>query len=311
MTDVNEQLYGRDLFGDIVKPKATGPITEQFIVPPFSVLDTRQGYWKERKNAWLATGIKGEVGRDALAYTTQHKLSDGSMMTNQTGTSIFDPVLCELSYRWFCPPQGQVVDPFAGGSVRGVIATLLGRRYWGCDLRPEQIAANEEQADLICDDLRPVWVCGDSTHELANAPMADLIFSCPPYGDLEVYSDLPGDISNMSLEFFGSAYRVIIDRAIAKLKPNRFACWVVGDYRSKFKGGYLNNFVSMTIEAFALAGAKLYNEAILATPAGSAPIRAAKQFNSGRKLVKTHQNYLVFCNGDPKIAAQQIVVEDE
>ncbi len=54
---VNEALYGRDLFGEIVVPKASGPITEKFIVPPFSVLDTRQGYWKDRKRAWLATGM--------------------------------------------------------------------------------------------------------------------------------------------------------------------------------------------------------------------------------------------------------------
>lgn len=36
-----------------------------------------------------------------------------------TGTSIFDPVICEIAYRWFCPPGGTVLDPFAGGSVRG------------------------------------------------------------------------------------------------------------------------------------------------------------------------------------------------
>ena len=39
-----------------------------------------------------------------------------------SGTSIFDPVLCEIAYRWFCPPGGLVLDPFAGGSVRGIIA---------------------------------------------------------------------------------------------------------------------------------------------------------------------------------------------
>ena len=44
------------------------------------------------------------------------------------GTSIFDPVLCEIAYRWFCPPAGRVLDPFAGGSVRGIVAALLGRR---------------------------------------------------------------------------------------------------------------------------------------------------------------------------------------
>ena len=38
-------------------------LEERFIVPPFSVLDARQGYWQERKRAWLAIGIQSELGR--------------------------------------------------------------------------------------------------------------------------------------------------------------------------------------------------------------------------------------------------------
>ena len=71
-----------------------------------------------------------------------------------TGTSIFDPVLCELAYTWFSPPGGVVLDPFAGGSVRGIIAAALGRKYIGIDLRPEQVQANEEQVPTIKDRLR-------------------------------------------------------------------------------------------------------------------------------------------------------------
>jgi len=32
-------------------------------VPPFSVLDARQGYWQDRKRAWLSLGIESELGR--------------------------------------------------------------------------------------------------------------------------------------------------------------------------------------------------------------------------------------------------------
>lgn len=42
------------------------------------------------------------------------------------------------------------------------------------------------------------------------------------------------------------------------------------------------------------------NEAILVTAVGSLPIRITKQFVSGRKLGKTHQNILIFFKGDPK-----------
>jgi len=221
-----------------------------------------------------------------------------------SGTSIFDPVLCELAYRWFSPPGGVILDPFAGGSVRGIVAAKLGREYIGCELRPEQVAANREQAASICaGGMMPAWHVGDSAKTIPKLKAAaDFVFSCPPYGDLEVYSDGPDDLSAMDHKAFIAAYRAIIAAAVAKLKPDRFACFVVGDFRDK--KGFYRNFVGDTVSAFQDAGAGYYNEAILVTAVGSLPIRAGKQFEASRKLGKTHQNVLVFCKGDPKKATQ-------
>jgi len=239
-------------------PPPTGPtgyqpmsMVDQFIVPPFSVLDARQGYWRMRKRQWIGLGIRSELGRDgtltfnigpgrenwnpsggreaagglalggdeedpatmpgmggtrppmpdgdkkrggllgtggkgsvyhgasswsgyrgpskvnqpsrtpkATAYSTQD-----SGMVDYTGTSIFDPVLCELTYRWFCPPGGRVLDPFAGGSVRGVVAGKLGFRYVGIDLSAEQVAANEMQADAIFREDAPAYVGEETTED--------------------------------------------------------------------------------------------------------------------------------------------------
>ena len=224
-----------------------------------------------------------------------------------TGTSIFDPVLCELAYRWFCPPAGLVLDPFAGGSVRGIVAARLGREYIGVELRPEQIAANKKQADRICaKGTMPAWVEGDAQNLKTLCPdvAADFVFSCPPYADLEVYSDDPRDLSTMDYPAFVKAYRAIIAAAVGMLKPDRFACFVVGDVRDK--KGFYRRFVSDTEQAFEDVGARLYNEAVLVTAVGSLPIRVGRMFESGRKLGKTHQNPLVFCKGDPKKATEAV-----
>jgi len=304
-------LLGKDLFGEEIKPDFRGALAEEFLFPPFTVLNARDGAWQDRKRAWSALGIDGEVGRKRFEYCSDRALEMAGGYFNEDGTarptgktSVFDPTLCELSYRWFCPAAGQVLDPFAGGSVRGIVAGELGFNYWGCDLRQEQIEANEEQASKIGTAPRPVWVCGDSGTELRNAPAADFVFSCPPYGDLEKYSNEPGDLSNMDWHAFVAAYRRIILKSVAKLKPNRFACFVVGDFRDK--RGFYRNFVGETVRAFELAGARYYNEAVLVTPCGSASMRATRQFNGGRKLVKTHQNVLVFCKGDWKEASRKI-----
>lgn len=303
---MNAQLYGVDMFGESMAPKPTGPVSERFLFPPFTVLDAKSGDWLERKRAWLAVGMRSEVGREeVLCYRGAASANDdamGAAMQERGGAvSIFDPVLCELAYRWFCGGGGQVVDPFAGGSVRGIVAAQLGLNYWGCDLRAEQVAANRAQAEAICTDNMPQWVCGDSMDTLVNAPDADFVFSCPPYGDLEVYSDDPADLSNMEWHTFVAAYKRIILRAVSRLKDDRFACFVVGDFRDP--KGFYRDFVSTTIRAFEECGVRLYNEAILATPVGSACMRVTKQFDASRKMAKTHQNILVFCKGDPRRAA--------
>lgn len=222
-----------------------------------------------------------------------------------SGTSIFDPVLTELCYRWFCPPGGVIADPFAGGSVRGIVAAVLGFEYHGFELRPEQVAANRQQAGEICPEAPPRWHVGDSAATLpAWGGLADFVFSCPPYGDLEIYSDAPDDLSGMPHDEFLVAYRNIIGAACNKLKPDRFAAFVVGDFRCK--KGFYRNFPGETVAAFLAAGLKYYNEGILVTAAGSLPVRVGKQFKAGRKLGKTHQNILVFCKGDPKRATAAI-----
>lgn len=222
------------------------------------------------------------------------------------GTSIFDPVLAELVYRWFTPQGCRVLDPFAGGSVRGIVASRLGHHYAGIELRNDQIAANERQAIAICrpGEPRPIWMEGDARERLdgIQAGAADLIFTCPPYGNLEVYSDDPRDISGYSRQDFDEAMRVIILKACRALAEDRFAIWVASDYRLE-DGSYacLPSKIRFWHDA---AGLKLYNEAILLNVAGSLPIRAGKQFQATRKLGRMHQEILVFLKGDEKRATQ-------
>ena len=215
---------------------------------------------------------------------------------NLTGTSVFDPVLCEVIYNWFCTDGGVVFDPFAGGSVRGVAAEMLGRHYIGIDLSEKQIDANQINADRF--GVCPAWHCDDSRNADRYIPdgSADLIFSCPPYHNLEKYSNHPLDLSNMSYPDFLEAYREIISISCRKLKNNRFAVFVVGDIRDS-KGAY-RDFVGQTKRIFQDCGLCLYNDIVLLNQYGTAPMRASAQFGVRRKTVKVHQNILVFYKGD-------------
>ena len=329
-----ELLDGEEPTGeaDEAAPKGRGLVGD-FGAAPFSVFDARSGPWQERKRAWVESGIASHAGRaDELAFATSSQpqevyerkaeveAASGRKLSwkefaerfpeamQQKGTSIFDPVLAELALRWWCPAGGRVLDPFAGGSVRGLVAAKLGMHYTGIDLRPEQVQANEQQAA----SFGPVpgaarWINGDSRELpglIGEAEPFDFILSCPPYFDLEVYSDRPEDLSAAgNYTDFLEAYREIIGHACARLAPNAFACWVIGDVRDA--RGWFHGITGDTVRAFEDAGMRLYNDAILLTPAGSLPMRARGQFEKSRKLGKTHQYVLIFGKGDPaKVAAR-------
>lgn len=356
------------LLGHEYKPKARNALSGRFMCPPFTVLNAREGWWQERKRAWLSLGIRSELGRgenllkfsDTVLAAQNGKLKpqepvriskrgepvhhaaglgigirlqlghvvqeagkfrkvgksayllppDEDDENVLTGTSIFDPVLCEIMYRWFCPDGGSIIDPFSGGSVRGIVAGELGLVYTGVDLSEKQVEANAKQAVDIGTKVAPRWHAGDSRdiidiivgNEMAEVPgeleRFDMLFTCPPYGSLERYSDDPLDISTLSPDEFTESYFQIINSACMLLKPGSFAAIVVGDYRDD--EGYYCNLPAKTIVAFEEAGLRLYNEAILITAIGSLPMRINKQFGGSRKLGKTHQNILVFAKGQPK-----------
>lgn len=235
---------------------------------------------------------------------TAYERGESSSLSD-TGTSVFDPVLCELSYAWYTREGDSVIDPFAGGSVRGIVAEKMGRRYTGIELRPEQVDTNVSQGTKLCDEC-PEWINGDSAHidELTSKSDFDFMFTCPPYADLEVYSDNPADISNMGIDDFLKTYETILSKTVDKLAENRFAVIVIGDARGK--DGFFYNLPGKTVEFMERAGARYYNEAILVTPAGSLPIRAGRQFTASRKLGKTHQNVLTFVKGDWREASKRL-----
>lgn len=296
-----------DLFGTLDIPTVAhgGTLAREFGEAPFSTLDRRTARWRQRAAQWRALGIQSELGRDQSLIRTDSKLL--SIPARAGGTSIFDPVVCEIAYRWYTRPGDLILDPFAGGSVRGIVASTLGRPYVGIDLRAEQTEANRLQAADICPAMPPVWITGDADDIDALIPdidPVDLVFTCPPYHDLEVYSDDPADLSAMSWDDFLSVYRRIIRKCADRLATDRFMVIVVGDVRDR--QGIYRGLPWVTIHAMQEAGLRLYQDAVLLDPHGSMQLAAPRTFRASRKLTRLHQYMLVAVKGSPKRAAQRL-----
>lgn len=219
-----------DLVNLLTDPNSlsTLTLTDRFGAPPVTVLSARDGAWQERKKTWKSMGLVSELGRgEALVYNsvqTRYKnwfrakneaeaeagrqLSEEEVIRAKghlldavaEGTSVFDPALSELVLSWFSAPGARVIDPWAGGSVRGIVAGALGREYVGIELRPEQVEANRLQLPVIRAAIDagigrggtdPEWVVGATVEALGGMPSEsfDLAFSAPPRYDMATRVD--------------------------------------------------------------------------------------------------------------------------
>jgi hypothetical protein len=291
-----EQLEAEE---DDAEINAIQKLKDKFIVPPFSVLNARDGNWQERKSYWKElikdTGITRDTGNQT---NTRYRTLEGfsAAREDENVGSVLDPVLSEIVNLWFGLPNCNTFDCFAGDTVFGYVSSYLGNTFTGIELRQSQADFNNDRtvgmsAKYICDDGRNI-----DKHIPPNSQ--DLLFSCPPYFDLEIYSDLPNDASNQKeYKDFIKILDVSFSKAIKCIKENRFAVIVCGDVRDK-KGNYYR-FPDHIKDIFNKNGMSTYNELILVDPVGNLQMRVSK-YMEHRKVGKTHQNVLVFYKGNPK-----------
>lgn len=282
-----------DLFGNpVLDAKRT--MSDYFGVAPFSILNTTDKDWINRKQRWnKLINDTGQARKNVLAGGNSEK----DVMNNMNGSSILDAVLAELMIKWFTEEGFTTFDPFAGDTVFGFISGYLKRPFEGIELRQEQVDFNQMQCNR--ENLNCKYIC-DTSENMNNYiynESKDFIFSCPPYADLEVYSDLKEDLSTMSHEDFFKVYEKVLKNTYSKLKNDRFAVIVTSEVRNK-KGEYIR-LVPNTINIMVEAGYIYYNDIILMNSVGTLPMRTGRHMNAGRKVGRRHQNVLVFYKGNP------------
>ena len=291
-------------------------LRDKYLVPPFSILDSQVGEWLKHRNRWeeiiknRSDNVRNITAKSNTPYINKFDYDIGYKGLERNGNiSTFDPFLCEILVKWFSNDGMTILDPFAGGHVRGAVSAILGRNYFGIDLNPLQVQANQENWEKICDiydDVEfgvPVWECDDCImymkEHYTTVGKYDMLLTCPPYYNLEIYSDKDDDLSNQpTYDEFLRKYRNCIRLTYDMLKDDSFAVIVVEEIRDK--NGLFYGFVPDTIKAFTDVGYKYYNEMILENRIMSLGVRCPKYFEQSRKVGRHHQNVLVFFKGNPK-----------
>lgn len=279
------------------------PLGERDITP-LTVLNTARRDWQSRRRAWLDAGLDDGDGRTHISVWPTITPSEGIRW--QRRVSIFDPVLAEVLILWHTRPGDTILDPFAGGPVRGLVAAHLGRHYIGIDISPTQVAANEtrhlEWARRGLLTGSTTWHVGPAQQVLRELETSsvDYVLTCPPYHDLERYTDDPADLSAMTWEEYVEAVTLIAAETARILRPDRWASWVTGDLRNK--RGHLRRLPAMVDAAHERAGMPLVNDQIVVTPLGGKYGVLWRSW-AGRSATRVHQHAHTYIKGDRRRAA--------
>lgn len=233
------------------------------------------------------TGETGHSGARDESFRKDHT----SIYTGSH--SVFPAPLMEwILLRYGGPQGGKVLDAFAGGPPRGLVSSIMGFEYHGFEIRQEQIDENEVLAkQLKLENIH--YYCEDGRFMEAAQGQYDVGVTCPPYYNLEVYSDQHDDMSNSgSYAEFNASMALCANSYWERLLPDAFCCIIVGLFRDK-KTKELVDFRSHTVENFREAGFMFHQEVILEKNFASAAKRSSNSW-LGKKLVPNHEYMLVF-----------------
>lgn len=241
---------------------------------------------KRRVRDWRRlTGETGHSGARDGTFRVDHN-------SIYTGThSIFPAPLMEMIIVRYGGSKGsKILDAFAGGPPRGLVSAIMGHEYVGFEIRQEQIDENEATLEKL--SLEGAYYIHADGRFLDIDEQFDCAITCPPYFDLEQYSEQPDDLSNLgSYTEFNASMWLCAQAHRQRMKPGAFVCVIVGLFRDK--KGELIDFPADTVENFRDAGFTYWQNIILSKNFASAAIRASNAWR-GHKLVPRHENLLIF-----------------
>jgi len=245
--------------------------------------------WKPDKNITLI--LKDIIGdksqcRKSLDANKSHRRNG----VNNSKPSVFNPHLTQMILAAYCSNKSNIYDPFAGGGTRGYVSNKMGHNYFGVELRKEEVERINNMFNKW--NLKFNIINENSINYIPKKEGFDFSFTCPPYYNLERYSNLDNDLSNYKdYNLFLRDIRKVLKNTFYSLKPNSFCVWVVGNFRNK--EGEMTHLNGDIVKLAKDVGFKFWDE-IIWNGASSVALTRSGQFLSNRKAVRIHEYILIF-----------------
>ena len=199
--------------------------------------------------------------------------------------SKFNSENCKNIINFFTSENDVVLDPFAG-RTRAIIANELNRKYVGFELT-EKYFPQEKSENRVIYNMDSL-----NMSNVLNNHIFDLVFTCPPYWNMEKYSDDPNDLSTFkTYDLFLNGCNKRLVKATKYLKEDGFLIVVLMDFRQK---GKFYSWHNDTINYFHKnTDFKLYDTILWEmSPAKRQPLYPQALLN--RRMLNTHEYCLVF-----------------
>jgi len=254
--------------------------------------------YASREGAWMGDNGMSNVVLGTQIVNDEGKVENVKGKSFNGNVSVLDPVACEVILRFFMPKDGcRVYNPFGGGVQFGFVTGDNDFEYTSSEIRQNQCDAN----NAICQDFVNVkWIKSDSA-QFKPKQKYDLVFTCPPYYQVEDYLDYDGKAPEGELNVmptyaeFRDALFQGYKNAIEALNDNCFFVVMTGDSRDKH-GAYYGCEAEHEL-FFRDQGLHIYNK-IVYLECEFTRLAHAKRTLHYRKFPKREQKILIFYKGD-------------
>lgn len=141
-------------------------------------------------DAWYDDDLLKKCILNRLIYKNEvdpSKVLDGFNISKiAPKVSVFNPVLAKYLILKYASSCIKIVDPFSGFSGRLLGALSAGKEYHGYDINKNAVNESNQIISFIGSGLCSVDYMNIFDSDRIES---DLLFTCPPYGSSEIYSD--------------------------------------------------------------------------------------------------------------------------
>jgi len=216
------------------------------------------------------------------------------------GLSTFPPALVRRVVLFYTEKGELVLDPCAGHNSRMQITYECERNYIGYEVSKDFIAFNSMVRDevmgkgsqgVLFEQKNSILLHPVSSEKMQEADNSvDLVFTSPPYWDIEYYGDEPEQLGyGKTYEAFLSDMFKVIAESYRVLKKGKYCVFNINDFR---KDGNFYPYHCHMIELFQRAGFKLWDTIIIKWKSAIGACFAS-QIESRKQTAKAHEYIIV------------------